>query len=71
MEQIALKGLGADEVAEMISTAAGHELDRDGVVLAAEITAKTAGNPFFVGEILRSVHLRPRSHVARVAGRDT
>ena len=29
--------------------------DRDGVVLAAEITAKTAGNPFFVGEILRSL----------------
>ena len=55
VEQIALKGLGADEVAEMISTAAGHELDRDGVVLAAEITAKTAGNPFFVGEILRSL----------------
>ncbi len=55
VEQIALKGLGADEVAEMMSAAAGHELDRDGVVLASEITAKTAGNPFFVGEILRSL----------------
>ena len=39
----------------MTAAAAGHELDEDGVALAGEIAAETGGNPFFVGEMLRSL----------------
>ncbi len=53
VERVQLDGLGANEVAEVISAVAGHELDEHGVKLAGEITAETGGNPFFVGEILR------------------
>ncbi len=55
VERIALQGLGADEVAQMLAAAAGHELDEHGLALAAEIAAETGGNPFFVGEVLRSL----------------
>ncbi len=55
VERITLLGLGIDEVAEIMTAAAGHELDEDGRALAAEITAETDGNPFFVGEVLRSL----------------
>jgi class 3 adenylate cyclase len=55
VQRIALHGLGTDEVAEIISAVAGHELDQDGVELAARIAAETDGNPFFVGEILRGL----------------
>ena len=55
MQRIALHGLGADEVAQIMTAVAGHELDEDGVELAGEIAAETDGNPFFVGEILRSL----------------
>ena len=36
-----------------MAAVAGHELERDGVELAAQIATETDGNPFFVGEILR------------------
>jgi predicted ATPase len=52
VERIALTGLGIDEVAEMLADAAGHELDDEELRLAAEITAETGGNAFFVREIL-------------------
>ena len=55
VERIALRGLGADDVAAMAAAAAGHELDADGVALASEIAAETDGNPFFVSEILRNL----------------
>ena len=55
VQRIALHGLGADEVAEMMTAAAGHELDRDMLQLAKEIAAETGGNPFFVAEILRGL----------------
>ncbi len=53
VQRIALHGLGADEVAEIMTAVAGHELDQDGLELAGEIARETDGNPFFVGEILR------------------
>jgi class 3 adenylate cyclase len=53
--RIALHGLGADEVAEILTAAAGHELDQDGLELAGQIGEETDGNPFFVAEILRSL----------------
>ena len=49
VERIALHGLAADEVAQVLASAAGHELDDDGLALAGEIAAETDGNPFFVG----------------------
>jgi hypothetical protein len=55
VERIALEGLGAAEVSEVMAAAAGHELDPDGLVLAGEIASETDGNPFFVGEVLRSL----------------
>ncbi len=55
VERIALGGLGVDEVAQILAAAAGHELDEDGLALAGEIAAETGGNPFFVGEVLRSL----------------
>ena len=38
-----------------MAVAAGHELDADALVLAEEIASETDGNPFFVGEVLRSL----------------
>ena len=55
VERIALEGLGAAEVSEVMAAAAGHELDADALVLAGEIASETDGNPFFVGEVLRSL----------------
>ncbi len=55
VRRIALRGLGADEVAELMTAAAGHELDHNGLELATQIAAETDGNPFFVGEILRGL----------------
>jgi class 3 adenylate cyclase len=52
VQRIALRGLGADEVAEVMAAIAGHELTQDGLELAARIAEETDGNPFFVGEIL-------------------
>jgi hypothetical protein len=55
VQRIALHGLGTDEVAEMMTAIAGHELEADAIDLAGQIAAETDGNPFFVGEILRGL----------------
>ncbi len=55
VQRVSLRGLGVDEVAQMMTAAAGHELDQDGLELAGEIAQETDGNPFFVGEILRGL----------------
>jgi class 3 adenylate cyclase len=51
--RLALDGLTADGVAELLERAAGHDLDDAGIGLANAIFAETSGNPFFVGEIVR------------------
>jgi class 3 adenylate cyclase/tetratricopeptide (TPR) repeat protein len=53
VQRIALDGLGPDEVAEVLTAAAGHDIGHVGMELAAEIAQETDGNPFFVGEILQ------------------
>ncbi len=53
IERLSFQGLDEDEVASIMQSAAGHEIDADGLALAREITAETDGNPFFVGEMLR------------------
>jgi class 3 adenylate cyclase len=55
VQRIALHGLAADEVAEIMTALAGHELEADAIELAAQIAAETDGNPFFAGEILRGL----------------
>jgi class 3 adenylate cyclase len=55
IERIALTGLDAAGVAELIGAAAGHALDADGLALAGALAIETGGNPFFVAEILRSL----------------
>jgi hypothetical protein len=52
-KRIALDGLNSDGVAELLERAAGHDLDPAGRALAEALSAETAGNPFFVGEIVR------------------
>ena len=51
--RLALDGLTADGVAELLERSAGHDLDDAGVALANAVFAETGGNPFFVGEIVR------------------
>jgi hypothetical protein len=55
VERIALTGLDAAGVAELMGAAAGHALDADGLALAGELATETDGNPFFVAEMLRSL----------------
>jgi class 3 adenylate cyclase len=67
VQRLALTGLDRDEVIRLVSHAAGHDLDDNGVELATMIHAETEGNPFFVGEILR--HLRESGAVYVEDGR--
>ena len=53
VERIALEGLDTHEIAELMVAAAGHDLEADGLSLAQALHDETAGNPFFVGEVLR------------------
>ena len=55
VERIGLTGLEVQDVQAMAMSAAGHNLDADGVALMSEIAAETGGNPFFVSEILRNL----------------
>jgi class 3 adenylate cyclase len=67
--RLAVDGLTADGVAELLERAAGHELDQPAIDLADAIFAETAGNPFFVGEIVR--HLVESGSLVRRDGRWT
>jgi class 3 adenylate cyclase/tetratricopeptide (TPR) repeat protein len=51
--RVPLDGLGDVDIAELMATAAGHELDDDGIDLAHTLRRETAGNPFFTAELLR------------------
>jgi class 3 adenylate cyclase/tetratricopeptide (TPR) repeat protein len=53
VHRIALGGLSDLEVVELLEGAAGHELGSDAVSMAHVLRADTAGNPFFVVEVLR------------------
>ena len=53
VSRLDLDGLTATGVAEFLEGAAGHELDAAGTALAAAVFRETAGNPFFIGEVLR------------------
>lgn len=51
--RIALKGLEDNELVDLLTAAAGHDLDDDGIGLAHAVRRETDGNPFFTAELLR------------------
>lgn len=53
VSRIDLKGLDDAGVLAFMESAAGHELDDDGINLAHALYRETDGNPFFVTEVLR------------------
>ncbi len=53
VSRLDLVGLNAGGVEAFLERAAGHTLDEAGAALAAAVHSETAGNPFFVGEVLR------------------
>jgi DNA-binding SARP family transcriptional activator len=61
VDRLRLAGLDEAEVAALIEAHARRELDDDGRALARVIHGETAGNPFFVREVLR--HLTERGDV--------
>ena len=63
VERVELDGLEPAEVVSFIEAAAGHELARDGVRLAQEVSRETDGNPFFLLEMLR--HLQESGGVVQ------
>lgn len=65
--RIALSGLDASEVSDLMTLVAGHDLEADGVSLALAVQGETAGNPFFVGELLR--HLAESGAIVQTDGR--
>ena len=62
VERLRLSGLDEAGVGTLIEAHARRELDDDGRALARVIHSETAGNPFFVREVLR--HLTEKGDVA-------
>jgi DNA-binding SARP family transcriptional activator/tetratricopeptide (TPR) repeat protein len=52
---IPLAGLDPDEVLALVESLAGHVIDSESARLRDELHAETAGNPFFVVELVRSL----------------
>ena len=53
VDRLTLGGLSDTDLLDLMERVGGHELDDDGVALRDAVLAETAGNPFFVGEVLR------------------
>lgn len=53
VERISLRGLTEGEVMELLTAAAGHELDADARTLSRTLHEETEGNPFFIVEVMR------------------
>jgi tetratricopeptide (TPR) repeat protein len=66
-ERIALRGFTDLDLLALMEAVAGHEMTDDGVALRDAVLAETAGNPFFVGEILR--HLAETGAIYQQDGR--
>ncbi|MGH9011879.1 MAG: ATP-binding protein, partial [Acidimicrobiia bacterium] len=67
VERFSLAGLGEEGVRDFLAAAAGHDLQASDIEVARAVHAETAGNPFFVGEVLR--HLRESGVILRSEGR--
>jgi class 3 adenylate cyclase/tetratricopeptide (TPR) repeat protein len=55
IERIALRGLDESGIVELVTAAAGHDLDDAQLAVARAIARDTEGSPLFVGEILRNL----------------
>jgi class 3 adenylate cyclase len=55
VRRVGLEGLDGPAVEEFLEQSAGHALDADGLDLAQAVHSRTAGNPLFVGELLRDL----------------
>jgi class 3 adenylate cyclase len=53
VERVSLSGLTDTDLLALLEQIAGHEMTDPGLALRDAVLAETAGNPFFVGEILR------------------
>jgi predicted ATPase/class 3 adenylate cyclase len=69
VSRLDLVGLDTAEVTTLMESTAGHDLDQPGVDLALALQRETAGNPFFVGEVLR--HLAESGVLVQRDGRWT
>jgi class 3 adenylate cyclase/tetratricopeptide (TPR) repeat protein len=69
VERLAVTGLDRAAVGQYVEAAAGHALDDEVRDLALAVHTETAGNPFFVGQVLR--HLTETGGVALTDGRWT
>jgi class 3 adenylate cyclase/tetratricopeptide (TPR) repeat protein/putative sterol carrier protein len=67
VERVALKGLSEDQVVDLLSTQAGHDIGDQGRQLAKVIWDETSGSPFFVGEVVRN--LAESGRIYEVEGR--
>ena len=67
--RLVLRGLDEAGVRELVGSAGGRTLAAPGVAFADLVCAETAGNPLFVGEVLR--HLAERGDLELVDGRWT
>src|SRR5205823_10943561 len=67
VEQLALRGLDEAGVIEFLEQASGQVLDEIGLDFARAVHTETAGNPFFVGEVLR--HLVESNAIVQRGGR--
>ena len=67
VERVKLSGLDEVEVAALMKARARHELDDQGRGLAGLVHAQTAGNPFFVREVLH--HLVEKGAIVQRDGR--
>jgi class 3 adenylate cyclase/tetratricopeptide (TPR) repeat protein len=65
--RIPLRGFDDADLLHLLETVAGHEMDDQGVALRDALLAETAGNPFFVAEILR--HLAETGAIYQHDGR--
>ena len=67
--RVAVGGMDADEVRELVELIGGNELDEVGESFAQMVAEESAGNPFFVDELLR--HLAETGVLVQRDGRWT
>ncbi len=66
-ERLALRGLDRQGVEDLFVAVSGDDLEDDGLALVAAVLERTAGNPFFVNQVLR--HLVERGVLHQEDGR--
>ncbi|MGH9276366.1 MAG: ATP-binding protein [Acidimicrobiales bacterium] len=69
VERVAVGGLDDNGVVALVESMAGHEIDEEAIDFAHAVRRETAGNPFFVAEVLR--HLAEVGAIRQEDGRWT